>query len=167
MTKAIEKWSGRWYRRKLEATTLVLFGPSGTGKTLSTMRAYEWAKRASFSSFDQGFWASPFQPIFIRWASWWHQVERSRDTSDAIEDITRIPVLFIDDIGAEADRFKSKESTALLADILALRERKFTLITTNIHKDQWGEHWDTRVDERLSRNHAVHVDLNKLKPYHH
>lgn len=134
---------------------------------MSATRAFKWSEQAAFSAFSQGFWATSFQPIFIRWARWWYQIEQSRDTTDAIDELIKVPVLFLDDIGAESDRYKSKASTALLSDILAAREKKFTLITTNIHKDQWSEHWDTRVEERLERNHAVHVDLNKVKPYHH
>ena len=103
--------------------------------------------------------------MFVRWPSRWHQLERSRDTSRDLEDLITAEVLFLDDIGAEADRFKSRESTAILCDLLGAREMRFTFITTNIHRDKWEEHWDMRVADRLARNDAAHVDLSHLKPF--
>ena len=74
------------------------------------------------------------------------------------EDTIRSDVVFIDDAGAEEDRFKSGAATRLFGDLLGDLEGKFVFITMNIPPDQWAEKWDGRVEDRLMRKSPVVVD---------
>jgi hypothetical protein len=50
------------------------------------------------------------------------------------------------------DPYKSGLPAVLLAMLLSARERKWTMMTTNIAPEGWAARWDKRVEDRLYRN---------------
>lgn len=79
-----------------------------------------------------------------------------------MEDLYGYDFLALDDIGAENDDFKV--ATDKLCMVLTRREKKHTLITTNISMDAWAQRFDARVEDRLLRNAEV-VDMNEVPSF--
>jgi len=75
--------------------------------------------------------------------------------ADAMQDSMQADILFLDDIGAESDKYKSAENVDALCQLLSRRERKWTLVTTNFRTEQWDQQFDARVADRLMRNSIV------------
>lgn len=144
---------------------LVVHGPSGCGKTMALNCVHDWARRRASDMWWIGKWNRSPQIQKISWPKTWFQLERTNGENLLLDDIQTVDILFLDDIGAEADRYKSKQSTSVLQSILDYRERKFTFITTNISKEKWADHWDMRVSDRLRRNKAEDVGLWHMKSY--
>ena len=64
----------------------------------------------------------------------------SEDRSDndlLFTEATESDVLLLDDFGAEVDKFKSNEPRERARKLLSSREKKITLITTNIPVENW------------------------------
>lgn len=97
------------------------------------------------------------------YVDWPHQVNEFKSGNYGLmQDMLSFGLLVLDDIGAEHD--PSKNGTDHLCQILSQRERKFTVITTNIKPEFWPEKFDTRIADRLLRNSEV-VRLFGVKSY--
>ena len=70
-----------------------------------------------------------------------------------IEEAINAGLLIIDDVGAEHD--PSRNGTDKLCQVLSRREKRFTLLTTNIKPEAWAERFDVRIADRLLRNSVV------------
>ena len=162
----VEDWARRVYRNERQGTMIILHGPSGCGKTMALDFMFAWARRTASTMEWQSNWHHVPSSMRVSWPKTWYRLERERGSENyLLEDIQTTDILFLDDIGAEADRFKSKESTAVLQSILDYRQKKFTFITTNIKKEMWQDHWDMRVSDRLRRNSAVDVSLWHMQSF--
>ena len=71
-------------------------------------------------------------------------------------------LLVLDDIGAENDPWKIAADR--LCQILSRRERKFTVLTTNIKPADWPVKFDGRINDRLLRNSCI-VDLTGVPSF--
>lgn len=154
MADAAEAFAGRWFRNKPSPALLVLCGPSGTGKSHVAQRVCGFARRAAFSSMENGAWRDPLRVpdlAFLRWP----EVCSDFDAGEygAVQDAMTTDLLFLDDIGAENDPWKKHADK--LCQILSRRERRFTLLTTNIAPEQWETSFDKRIADRLMRNSSV------------
>lgn len=147
-----------------QASTLVLSGDSGTGKTMMSNRTRAWVEGHAVSMAMKGGWPRVPSVEWVDWVDWWDRKQDGRPCRD-IGEMMATDCLFLDDIGAESDRYKSGESTALLCQILGKRERKYNIITTNIPRDQWSDKFDKRVYDRLKRNGAVYLNFWNVKSY--
>lgn len=113
-------------------------------------------------SWERGHYSSPPGSLFIQWQEVCDRLEDSRasmvyELAEAID----VPLLVVDDIGAESDRFKSGKGIDALCYLLTRRQDSgFTLLTTNVLPARWKERWDARVDDRLKRNSEV-VDMSQ------
>lgn len=79
--------------------------------------------------------------------------ERQRDAT------RRAEALFIDDVGAETDKFKTGDGIEELRLMLDEREKKgWTVMSTNVKKAMFGVRWDSRVRDRFLRGWTI-IDL--------
>ncbi len=111
---------------------------------------------------DNG-WAGFHRIPSVLWASWPSVAASVLSKSyEVLEDMLQVDCLFLDDIGAENDAFKIASDR--LCQVLSKRERKFTMITTNISPEDWGEKFDVRIEDRLLRNSVI-VDMTEVPSY--
>jgi DNA replication protein DnaC len=160
----VEAWAKRFYRAIRISTTLILSGDSGTGKTMISNRLRAWVERMAIECAMSGGWNRSPSTEWVDWVDWWERYQDGRPCRD-LSDIINADCLFLDDVGAESDRYKSGQSTAILCQVLGKRERKFTVLTTNVSKENWAEKFDTRVSDRLKRNGAVYVSFWNIKSF--
>lgn len=155
-------WANTVGRRKRESTTIVLSGDSGCGKTLLAKSLYDFVLEQHGNFYKHWLKFPSFQ--WIDWVDWCQKYQNNKGGYD-FDDMCNDDILFLDDIGAEADRYKSGESTALLCQLLGKREKKYNVITTNIPRHQWAEKFDKRVADRLKRNKALYLDFWHLTSF--
>jgi DNA replication protein DnaC len=161
MATAIESFCRRWYLNEPSPSLLVLCGPCGVGKTHCAGRVAEWARYVAVPAMEAGNWGMKVPSVkFVRWPEITDAFKEGH--YGVINDCNEVSFLIIDDIGAEHD--PSRNAADKLCQILSHRERKFTLITTNISPAAWPERFDARIADRLMRNSRV-VDLNNLSSY--
>lgn len=124
---------------------LLLSGIIGTGKTRIARQLYRRASGIGVDCWFHGNWPHPPQVCFVRWA------EFIESESDGVEqDAREADLTILDDIGSETDRYKSGAPMDKLCQLLGAREGKFTLLTSNIHLEEWATR-DARLADRLLR----------------
>lgn len=79
----------------------------------------------------------------------------------ALRDLFEADFLFLDDAGAEDDPFNVVLDK--FYQVLSRREKKFTVITSNISAHEWSSR-DPRIMDRLMRNSKI-VDLADVPSY--
>lgn len=134
---------------------LVLVGESGCGKTHVARAIARYAAVAGFTALEKGrgkTWSDHI-PSSAFYA--WSEITDGFKAGDysTVQDMMDADLLVLDDVGAEHD--PSKNATAKLCQILSRREKKFTVITTNIKPEEWPTSFDTRVADRLLRNSKI------------
>lgn len=70
-----------------------------------------------------------------------------------MEDAFNSDLVIIDDVGSENDPWKVCADR--FCQILSRREKRFTVITTNVKPEQWAERFDGRISDRLMRSSVV------------
>jgi DNA replication protein DnaC len=130
---------------------LVLAGNPGCGKTALTSRLADFTRAAAIKAWERGGWKQGAPRTL--WCRWPAVADLDQENQTMIESMCEIDTLYIDDIGAEQDPWKN--ATNKLCQILTRRERRFTVLSTNIHPSQWTEKFDARVQDRLFRNSEV------------
>jgi DNA replication protein DnaC len=131
---------------------LVVAGGMGIGKTHAAKRVCRYIGDHQIDRWARGWFTATqiFAPVWIHWgdaADW---------ESDFWEDFLRHEVkparcVVIDDMGAEANKFKGEGPRARLKALLDVCESKWLFATTNVPKREWEEKWDRRVADRLSK----------------
>lgn len=141
---------------------LVIYGGNGTGKTHTAKQARRW-----FAAVQSG--VAPVVrdgAVTTRsylYANWPETVDGfKRDQWAIVDRLMTEHLVILDDIGAEHD--PSKLGAEKLYLILNRRERRYTVITTNIPPAEWEARFERRIASRLFRN-AVHVDLSDVPDY--
>jgi len=79
-----------------------------------------------------------------------------------LDDCFKAGMLVVDDVGAEHD--PSRNAADKLCQLLSKREKKFTLITTNVIPGLWAERFDERISDRFFRNSTI-VDLGLVNSF--
>lgn len=150
-----------WFQHK-RARRLVLTGPSGCGKTQLAKAIYRWAMAVSMMAWEKRHWSRPPGAGLIIWQEICDRLEDPRSSMvELLADAVAEPLLIVDDIGAESDRFKSGKSTDALCYLLTRRQDSgFTMLTTNVPPDGWQIKWDERVRDRLLRESTV-IDMSE------
>ena len=169
------KWAGYFVRRTLrnergDGTALVLEGPTGTGKTTVgrfCARAFrDYALESTLHEFIPGhektetnrcrwYKRSPIPSVaFVDWSSYCRKVDRKETGPHVIDEALQCQVIILDDVGAEADQFKSGSHTAELRDFLEECANKWLLVSMNIARAQWRKAFGERVASRLSASRS-------------
>jgi len=138
-----------WWDNNRELVRLVLVGDTGNGKTTLAKSAYNIASIHGVDAWYSGTWKHPSTAVFARWS----EVVDAR--GEVFDDIAKADFAVIDDIGAEVDKFRNGGATEKLNTMLEARERKFTIITTNVPREEWKIRWDKRVASRMHHRAIV------------
>lgn len=146
------------------AKNIVIVGAPGCGKTHTAKRLHRWALKNAQGAFDTGEWDDKGHFPDSLFCSWPEITEGYyRGEFSVTADLIETDLLFIDDIGAERDT--ASLASDKLCQILSRREKRYTLITTNVQPEQWSERWrDDRIPDRLLRNTIV-IDLTAVPSY--
>ena len=153
---AVEKWCAAFARNKKDARLLVIIGDYGVGKTEIAEHLKKWACAVRTTIWGMG-WPAPPRVEFVEfgkvafletgefknWLDGHNQTDHATD------------LMFLEDIGAEVDRFKTGEPTERLREILNDMKDRFMVITTNVPPDQWEQRWDGRIMDRLFRHSEI------------
>ncbi len=162
----VEKWAARFSRCKREKTGhLVIVGDYGVGKTEMAERMQEWVRGIRVSLWPK-FWPKIPRVEFIEFGhvAFLETVEFKNWLSDNTEVDKGTDLMFLEDIGAEVDRFKTGEPTERLREIFNAFKNKWLVVTTNVPVKQWESRWDGRVMDRLLRNSVI-VDMSGVPSY--
>lgn len=81
---------------------------------------------------------------------------------DRIDDLMRVELLVLDDVGAEHDPSKVGQEKLYL--LLERREHRWTVLTSNVYPVAWPERFERRIASRLLRNFE-HIDLSEVPDY--
>jgi chromosomal replication initiation ATPase DnaA len=158
-----ENFCGRWYRNQTTDSLLVLAGESNCGKSHTARAIGQFCRFFSVKAFEGGAWDRCGRLPMVASVTWPETTDQFKSGDYSIlHDLLDCDLVIIDDIGAEND--PSKNAADKLCQVLSRREKKFTVVTTNIPPDQWPEKFDTRIADRLMRNSKV-VDLFGLPSY--
>ena len=162
LATATEAFCTRWYHNDSEKSLLVVVGNYGSGKSHTAKAIYRFCGAMAFAAFETGKWGSRQTPsaLFISWPEAASQFNEKNFS--IIPDAMDSDLLIVDDIGAENDPWKICADK--LCQVLSRREKRFTVITTNIQPAEWAQKFDGRINDRLLRNSVV-VDISKVKSY--
>jgi DNA replication protein DnaC len=162
LATAAESFCGRWYSNTPERTLLVIVGSFGSGKTHTAKAIHKFCVSASISAFETKKWGEHRFPT-AAYISWPEAASAFAEKQFGLmEDAMENDLVILDDIGAENDPWKV--SADKLCQILSRREKKFTVVTTNIPPVNWFEKFDGRINDRLMRNSVV-CDISKVPSY--
>jgi DNA replication protein DnaC len=131
---------------------MVLCGQPGTGKTRVAEKLNRWCSNAAVQL------GEPYKGRFlcVGWVEFasvaFIPIEEFRIWLDGEHETD---LLFLEDIGAEVDRFKTGEPTERLREILNEFKHRWLFITTNVMPDHWPAKWDERIADRLLRDSKV------------
>ena len=126
---------------------LTLLGPSGSGK--SHMASAVWAEIRRHMEWN------PTEIEYVPSLTYWpRMVDALRDGNawGLYRDMARWPYLVLDDVAAERD--PSGFSSDKLSTLLGCRERRWTVITSNLFLEDIAR-IDNRIASRMARNGAV------------
>lgn len=144
---------------------LILCGSVGTGKTRVARTIWKqiqaWAVEAQFRSG----WGEVHPSS--NWVDWPALCDLDRDITftDQLQDMVEARVLFLDDVGSEADKYKGGEAASRLRRVLSCCDSKWLLLTTNLSKPDFLDQYDYRVADRLSAAHWFSLkDVPSYRP---
>jgi DNA replication protein DnaC len=162
MAQTAEKFCGRWFVNNTDRSLLVLCGESGCGKTHTAKAIFRFAQLASLKAYETGKWELGRVPTSF-FVSWPEATDGFKSGEyGAMEDMMKDDLIVLDDLGAEHD--PSKNAVNKLCQVLSRRERKFTVVTTNIKPEEWSDRFDVRIADRLLRNSQV-INLFAVDSY--
>lgn len=150
-------WGERFYRKSINndrssGAWMVVSGPFGTGKSTVSRRL---ARALSCMAVDAslGGWGGTVPSV---WRGAWASIsshDKNAEFEDSITDLKTAHIVFLDDVGAEVDRFKQGETTARLCRVLDICQGKWLFITTNLDKPLIAAKYDHRVLDRMNMAH--------------
>ena len=156
MCEATEAWVRRFLTANRDKRTLVIYGRTGTGKSMVSRAALKTIGAIGISAWSEGFRNKcPQSSVSFEWSALSAIGPADRNEGTIWIDAIEAEVLALQDIGTEVDRFKSGASIENLRLILEAKQNKWTIITTNIPAENWKEAWDIRVDRRLKTNSEI------------
>lgn len=153
----MEMWS-----RPQQGRLLVLAGNNGNGKTHCARAVSRWVclvghQKTWFATLSH---RSHLEALYWHWPSLLDKLKEGQ--WDLVEDMVSVPVLIIDELGGGHD--PSRVGVDKLCQIMSKREKKWTLITTNVTPSAWEEVFDRRVASRFFRNSTL-VDLSEVPDF--
>lgn len=157
MSDATEAWCNRVRTNDRNSPLLILSGIFGCGKSHCLHAAHRYIGKIYMDVWP-GAWNHGINYTCIDFPRFAWEIE-TNENLEHYDDVVAADVVFIDDIGAEEDRFKSDSATRILGDLLGALEKKFVMIATNIAPSGWKARWDGRVEDRLLRRNSVVVNL--------
>lgn len=162
MANAVEKFCADFYRNPVEGRLLMILGNSGTGKTHCSKAVFLWARHVCQSIAYKIRSGSIFSPFILMrtWASFLDNLKNGN--WNLVEDFENADLLIIDDVGSGHD--PSRIGADKLCRIMSSREKKWTLITSNLTPSEFEEAFDRRVSSRMARNSTVIV-IDEAKDY--
>jgi hypothetical protein len=140
---------------------LVVTGPSGVGKTAGARRLFQWVQAACMSAWEKGSYPDVPGAAFYQWPEVADGFKGGQ--FGVLEDLFSIEFAVLDDVGAEYDT-ANRLCADKLCQVLSRRERKHTLVTTNLVPDQWASRLDVRIADRLFRNSVI-MDMAGAESY--
>lgn len=144
----------RWFTNSPHHTLLVLVGESGCGKSHIGKAIARYCESAASLAFDARKWDKGGRIPITTYVRWPEQTDHFKTGDYSMqEEMIDTDLLVLDDIGAEHD--PSKNAADKLCQVLTRREKKFTVVTTNIKPLEWPTKFDTRIADRLMRNSVV------------
>lgn len=152
-----------WFKRQTLGRKLILVGSNGCGKTTLANRGHQWMQVVHIEAFFKN-WKGCHAPssVMIRWQRICDELATEKNFTFLDELVEDASCLFVDDIGAEADRFKNQHNTDALCYLLSLCQGKTWLfITTNELPQNWAKRWDNRTDDRFLRDSTI-VDMSQV-----
>ena len=156
MCVATEMWVRRYLLGSPNNRLLVIYGRTGTGKSMVSRKALAAIGAIGISAWHEGFRGKcPGPRAAFEWSQICAMGPADRNEGTLWIDAMEADALILQDIGTEVDRFKSDVGTENLRLILEGRRNKWTIITTNIPPEHWSEAWDARVDRRLNTNSVI------------
>ena len=159
---AAEMFCGRWFKNNTKDSLLVLVGNFGCGKTHIAKAMLRFCRLAAFTALEKGHGGSECVPCSC-YISWPEAAASFNEKQFGImEDAFGSDLLILDDIGAENDPWKICSDK--LCQILSRRERRFTVVTTNVAPANWTEKFDGRINDRLMRNSVI-ADMSHVSSY--
>lgn len=160
---------GQWFLAKVvendrsEGVSLGLSGSTGAGKTHVARRIYKFLKSFSVDLI--------LRHSFESWAMIWIdlpemvEVDDEEDFQNKIYELNLAKFVVIDDVGAEADRFKNGAAASRLRRVLEVSEKKWVVTTTNMQLETLLDCYDARVADRLRAFHWCEVgDVPSYRP---
>jgi DNA replication protein DnaC len=162
LATAAESFCSRWFNNSPGKTLLVIVGDYGSGKTHTAKAIFRFCLSAAMSAFDTKKWGEHRFPnsTFISWPEAANAFNEKH--FGIMDEAMENDLVILDDVGAENDPWKICSDR--LCQVLSRREKRFTVVTTNVSPINWEERFDGRINDRLLRNSVV-VDISKVPSY--
>lgn len=163
---ALAKWVERWAKaaarnERVPTRWMAFVGSPGTGKSHAMRAAHEFLSVHGVDLWKLGHYSTPPSARFATWSKvvglgpgMWADFE---------EDVHRSKFVFLDDVGSEADRFRTGEPTERLRLILDLCRTKWLLVSSNLTRETFGKAFDGRISSRLQQ--AAVLDMTGAPDY--
>ena len=159
----VAKYCHRWFERDADKCLLVMAGNPGCGKTRIAKGIARFTGAAQQLAYERGGWGTQQSLPSTAWVQWPEAVDGFKTGNyEIMHDLFSDDLIVLDDIGAEND--PSKNGCAKLCQILSARERRFTVVTTNIQPQDWAHVFNARIADRMLRNSTV-IDMFEIPSY--
>lgn len=141
---------------------LVLAGPNASAKTLCAEGVARWIRHVGHGKqwMPRAGEVKLIDCVFWPWAELLDNFKNGG--WDVMRDLFDVTVLILDDLGAGHD--PTGVGTDKLCQMLSRRQRRWTLVTTNLSPDSWEDKFDKRIASRLLRNSLI-VDLSDVPDF--
>lgn len=160
LEKAVYQFCGDYAKSPRIGHRLLIYGENGTGKSHAARTIFHWARDIAMqipcvkqeeNIDDPSMENTGFGLATASMWNWTTMMNRMKNGEwQLIEDLFTPHMLIVDDIGADHD--PSKLGVEKLYLLLERREFKWTVMTTNIHPDQWADKFDRRIQSRFLRS---------------
>lgn len=162
MANDVTEWGKRFFdRASIKPRHFMLCGQPGTGKTHTARKIYQWAKRMAIPAWEAGKWPHPPRVVLFEWAK--VVFESNENFKDWLFRVDDCDAIFIEDIGAEIDRFKTGEPAERFREVMNEFKDRWLFLTSNVMPEHWASHWDDRIADRLLRNSTVFTLRNTAR----
>lgn len=145
-------WLCRLTANQKEARRInVVCGPNGIGKTHMLKACYKFVRAHSVDLWANHLWSKPPRTSYFAWTTI-SKAEDRESFASIMDEIQSSHAIFIDDIGADVDRFKSGMPNQQLTETLNAVDNRWLMITTNIPKPSWETMFGPRNADRLYKS---------------